>query len=228
MQHLKSRNSKTTDSKNLKTQRDITKPKTETKINHTHLRHYLHKAETPHFIQNPLNTMFLPHKEPDTVWINDSQWIHTPLYIPTYNELRITPSTHIHPDSLAAQLDFTPEDLEPILQHQQEHLPDEYAQPPLISAKPIIDPDSAAAQLGLTSEDMEEVIADQIEWMREEEEQEWRAEGHTVAEEAHYQHDQQEDDTGTQPLFPLLRNTQDVRNNMVNDDNDEWVSSTPG
>jgi hypothetical protein len=163
--------------------------------------------------------MFSPHKQPDTVWIDDSQWIHTPLYISTYNELWITPSTHIHPDLSAAQLGLTPEDLKPILWHQQEHLLDEFAQPPPISTKPIIHPSSSAAQLGLTSEDMEEVLADQIEWMREEEEQEQRAEGHTIAEEAHQQQDHNRDNGGMQPLFPLLRHMHDTGNNTMNDNN---------
>ena len=59
------------------------------------------------------------------------------------------------------------------------------AQPPPVSAQPTIHPDSVAAWLGLTQEEMEEILADQEEWMREEEEQEWRREGHTVSEETH-------------------------------------------
>jgi hypothetical protein len=43
----------------------------------------------------------------------------------------ITPSIHIHPNLSATQLGLIPKDLKPILQHQQEHLLDEYAQPPL-------------------------------------------------------------------------------------------------
>jgi hypothetical protein len=148
--------------------------------------------------------MLSPHKDPNTVWIDDSQWIHTPLYIPTYNELWITPSTHIHPDSSATQLSLTLKDLKPILQHQEQYLLDEYAQPPLISAKPIIHPDSSATQLGLTPEDIEEVLTHQEECMREQEEQEWRTGRHTIVEQTHYQCDQHNDEAGGQtPCSPL-------------------------
>jgi hypothetical protein len=59
-----------------------------------------------------------------------------------------------------------------------------------------------AAQLGLTQEEMGEILADQEEWMREEEEHEWRREGHTVPEETHQQQQGQDDDTDarTAPL----------------------------
>jgi len=60
--------------------------------------------------------------------------------------------------------------------------------------------------------------------MREEEEQKQRAEGHTIAEEAHQQQDHNRDDKGIQLPFPLLRHTHDAGNNMVNDDNDDIIS----
>src|ERR1700720_1800778 len=91
-----------------------------------------------------------------------------------YSPPRMTLSTHIHPDSVAAQLGLTPEELTPILQdqqceYQQHELEYEAAQPPLYLTH-TIHPDSTAAQLGL--EDMEEVLEDQREWMRQEEEEE--------------------------------------------------------
>jgi len=63
----------------------------------------------------------------------------------------------------------------------------ECAQPLPISAGPTIHPGSVVAQLGLTPEEMENILADQREWMREDEEQEEREGGHTMAEETHQQ-----------------------------------------
>jgi hypothetical protein len=137
--------------------------------------------------------------------------------MPTYNELRITTSTHIHLDPSAAKLGPTPKDLKPILQYQEQYLLNKYVQLPLISTKLIIHPGLSAAQLGLTPEDMEEVLADQVEWMREQEEEEQRADEHTIAEETHYQQqDHNRDNKGIQPSFPLLRHTPDAGNDMAN------------
>ena len=119
--------------------------------------------------------------------IDDSQWIHTAFYIPTYRELRTTHNIQIHPDSAAAQLGLTLEELTPILQDwQQEHqlhkLEYEATQPPH-NFVPTVHPDLAAAQLGLSMESLKKVLVDQREWMREEEEEEQRyREGrHTTA-----------------------------------------------
>jgi hypothetical protein len=70
---------------------------------------------------------------------------------------------------------------------------------------------------------MEEVLADQIKWMRAKEEQEQRAEGHTIAEEAHQQQDHNRDNKGTQLPFSLLRHTHDTGNNMVNDNDNDVI-----
>jgi hypothetical protein len=125
---------------------------------------------------------------PTGIEIDKTQFINTAFYIPTYNELRTAPSTHIHPDSAAAQLRLTPDELTPIIQDQQHEyqwheLEWEAAQPPQNFA-PTIHPDLAAAQLGLSMEDLEEVLQDQRDWMRdiEEEEQRYREARHTTAE----------------------------------------------
>jgi len=77
----------------------------------------------------------------------------------------------IHPNSTAGQLGFTPEEMAPILQEQQELMatmsyepkrwyeypPARHAQPP---PKLYIHLNSAAAQLGLTQEETREVLAE--------------------------------------------------------------------
>jgi hypothetical protein len=86
----------------------------------------------------------------------------------------------IHPNSAAAQLGLTPEELAPILKEQQEFLdtvsyePKQYKHPLAECAQPllhnldiIIHPNSAAAQLELTTEKIAEVLEDQEQWMRE-------------------------------------------------------------
>jgi hypothetical protein len=126
------------------------------------------------------------------IWINEAQYNNTPFYIPEYNsyqgEPQLPPSTHIHPDSPAAILGITPEELAPILRDQQEFLRNELAQPPPIITRPTtycLIP--ATEQLGLTQEEIEEVLEDQREWMREEEEQRQEVgEQHTAG--AHHQH----------------------------------------
>ena len=90
----------------------------------------------------------------------------------------------IHPNSAAARLGFSPEEMAPIPQEQQElmatmsyepkwryeHPPMEYAQP---HADPyFVHPNSAAAQLGLTPEEIREVVEEQERWFREEYQQE--------------------------------------------------------
>jgi hypothetical protein len=119
---------------------------------------------------------------PKGIWIDDSQFDNTSFYIPTYNELRITRSTHIHPNSSAAQLGLTPSDLEPILQDQREYLQNEYAQPPAnqatsyhhntrIKTPPNLaletQPQTATEQLGLTPEEAREVHEECIRAQRE-------------------------------------------------------------
>ncbi|KIM76999.1 hypothetical protein PILCRDRAFT_12368 [Piloderma croceum F 1598] len=98
----------------------------------------------------------------------------------------------IHPDSAAAQLGLTPEELAPILQEQQEflnsldsmgykpeqqqHLRNELAQPPPILTRPTTTQlIPATQQLRLTQEEAEEVLQDQEEWMRDEEMREEKA-----------------------------------------------------
>src|ERR1700720_2473373 len=82
-----------------------------------------------------------------------------------YSPPRMTLSTHIHPDSVAAQLGLTPEELTPILQdqqreYQQHELEYEAAQPPFHFTH-TIHPDSVAAQLGLTPEELIPILQDQ-------------------------------------------------------------------
>ena len=109
-----------------------------------------------------------------------------PYYIPAYNQNHnFTSDQPIHPNSAAAQLGLTPEELVPVLREQQCEY--EYAQPLPVSAGPTIHPGSVAAQLGLTQEEIQEVLEDQEEWMREEKEQEQGEGGHTMAEETHQQ-----------------------------------------
>jgi hypothetical protein len=112
------------------------------------------------------------------IYLDDSQWIKTPLYIPNYHELRTTPSSHIHLDSLAAWLSLTLEELALVLQQQLEFLQDEYAQPPtelttyrgtpikysqpLPNLKPNIHPQPSTIQLGLTPDETREVHKEYI------------------------------------------------------------------
>jgi hypothetical protein len=57
-----------------------------------------------------------------------------------YWEPQLPPSTHIHPDSVAAQLGLTPTEMAPILQEQREflrnELRNEIAQPPPVLTRP--------------------------------------------------------------------------------------------
>ena len=114
--------------------------------------------------------------------MDDTYYTDSHFHIPTYDTLRTTSSTHIHPDSPAMQLSLTPEDLKLILQ-----LLDEYTQPPQISAELTIHVDLAAAQLRLTKDEMEEVMEDQREWMREEKQRHKEGE-HTTMETQHWSH----------------------------------------
>ena len=119
--------------------------------------------------------------------MENSYYSNTHYHNTTFNPLWTTPSAHIHPDSAAAQLGLTPDELTTILQDQQREyqwheLEYEAAQPPHRFAD-TIHPDSVAAQLGLSLEDMEGILEDQREWMRqeEEEEQRYREARHTTA-----------------------------------------------
>src|ERR1700722_17937273 len=142
-----------------------------------------------------------------------------------YSPPQTTLSTHIHPDSVAAQLGLTPEELTPILQdqqheYQQEELEYEAAQPPLYFTH-TIHPESTAAQLGLSMEEMEEVLEDQREWMRQEEEEEqryWEAR-HTTAGTPNQQ-DHHNDDTRPPPP-PIEYDA----HNTTNNEDDIFVSS---
>jgi len=90
----------------------------------------------------------------------------------------------IHPNSAAARLGFSPEEMAPILQEQQELMAtmsyepeQQYEHPPTECAQPHADPyfvhpNSAAAQLGLTPEEIREVVDEQERWFREEYQQE--------------------------------------------------------
>jgi hypothetical protein len=131
------------------------------------------------------------------IWINEAQYNNTPFYIPEYNsyhrEPQLPPSTHIHPDSPAAILGITPEELAPILRDQQEFLRNELAQPPPIITRPTtyrLIP--ATEQLGLTQEEVEEVLEDQREWIREGEEQKQEVGRHHIAEAYHPQQNRNE------------------------------------
>jgi hypothetical protein len=57
--------------------------------------------------------------------MEDFYYQNTPIYNSTpssYWEPQLTPSIHIHPESAAGQLGYTPEELAPILREQQEFL----------------------------------------------------------------------------------------------------------
>ena len=111
-----------------------------------------------------------------------------------HEELRVIPSTYIHPESPAGQLGLTPEELEPILRDQQEFLRNELAQPPPaltrttsthhlraraeLQPKPTsLSPQQEAARLGITPEELaaigEESFREQTEWIAKDE-AEWR------------------------------------------------------
>ena len=114
---------------------------------------------------------------------------NTPIYNPGYNnywEPQLPPSTYIHPDSVAAQLGLTPEELAPILRDQQEFLRNELAQPLPALTRPTttyhlkprteIPPDPAfyarlqqeAAHLGISPREpaaiSEEAVCKQAKW----------------------------------------------------------------
>ena len=57
---------------------------------------------------------------------------NTPIYNHYYWEPQLPPSIHIHPQSAAGQLGYTPEELAPILREQQQFLQNELAQPPCV------------------------------------------------------------------------------------------------
>jgi hypothetical protein len=116
--------------------------------------------------------------------MDNSYYINSDFHIPSYSELRAPPD-HIHPNSAAAQLGLTPEELAPVLREQQYEY--ECAQPPTqpttchnhyAQAKPpqpssnptpYVHPQSVAAQLGLTPNELialeEECIREQTEWL---------------------------------------------------------------
>jgi hypothetical protein len=113
-----------------------------------------------------------------------SYYTDTPLYIPPYNNSsnnNYVPPDHIHPNSAAAELGLTPEELAPILREQQRKCWYEYvyAQPPWsalavhddIGAQsappPFIHPESATTQLRLTPEEAREVHEECIHAQRE-------------------------------------------------------------
>jgi hypothetical protein len=103
-----------------------------------------------------------------------------------YWEPQLPSSTHIHQDSVAAQLGLTPMEMAPILQEQREFLRNELrnklAQPPLVLTRPAtssychrepwvmpntyINPESPAGQLGLTPEELMPILHDQQEFLR--------------------------------------------------------------
>src|ERR1700732_3713031 len=112
-----------------------------------------------------------------------------------YQEPQLPPCTYIHPNSPAAQLGPTPEELAPILEHQCQFLRDEeLAQPPpaltrsttgyhyspqieIPSHPAHLSPQQEAAQIGITPEEFEAAnkhsICEQAEWIATEE-AEWR------------------------------------------------------
>ena len=120
----------------------------------------------------------------------------SPYYIPAYNQNHnFTSDQPIHPNSAAAQLGLTPEELAPILREQQCEY--EFAQPPTqptayhnhaIQAKPPQPPSnpapyvhlqSVAARFGLTPTEIAEIedecIHNQAEWLAIEDEANRRA-----------------------------------------------------
>ena len=129
----------------------------------------------------------------------DHTYYNSPYYTPVYNhywEPQLPPRIHIHPQSAAGQLGYTPEQLAPILhKHQQFLLAEELAQPPPtltrlttnyqrttgIETQPepafYTCPQQEAAQLGITPEELaaisEESIREQNEWFAKDE-AEWR------------------------------------------------------
>ena len=67
--------------------------------------------------------------------VDHSYYSHTPsqnsAYSYHYQEPQLPPCTYIHPDSAAAQLGLTPEELAPILEEQHQFLRDDkLTQPP--------------------------------------------------------------------------------------------------
>src|ERR1700729_993879 len=113
---------------------------------------------------------------------------NTPIYNHYYWEPQLPPSLHIHPQSAAGQLGYTPEELAPILHEQQQFLQDELAQPLHVLTKPTTTsyhcttqieatpnptfyacPQQEAAQLGISLEELatisEESIHEQNEWL---------------------------------------------------------------
>ena len=64
--------------------------------------------------------------------VMDDSYIDSQFHIPSYSELNAQPAIVIHPNSSAAQLGLTPEELAPILHEQQleYYLRDDGAQPP--------------------------------------------------------------------------------------------------
>jgi hypothetical protein len=138
--------------------------------------------------------------------MDNSYYINSDFHNPSYSELRAPPD-HIHPNSAAAQLGLTPEELAPILQ-ECENLQSVFAQPPpILTGTTTNHPIPATAQLGLTKDEIEEVLEDQEEWMREEEEQEQRESGHTMAEETHQQQQGRDDDVDARTAPPPLEYT---------------------
>src|SRR6202167_6237652 len=121
---------------------------------------------------------------------------NTPIYSHYYWEPQLPPSIHIHPQSAAGQLGYTPEELTPILREQQQFLRDKLAQPPRVLTRPATTsyhcttrieatpnpvfyarPQQEAAELGIGPEELaaisEQAIRDQAEWLAKDE-TEWK------------------------------------------------------
>ena len=117
---------------------------------------------------------------------------NSPYYTPAHNhyywEPQLPPSIHIHPQSAAAQLGYTPEELTPILREQQQFMRDELAQPPRILTRPATTsyhrttrteatpnpavytrPQQEAAELGIGPEELaaisKQAVREQAEWL---------------------------------------------------------------
>src|ERR1700735_2067737 len=123
----------------------------------------------------------------------DHTYSNSPYNTPSYNhyywEPQLPPSIHIHPQSAAAQLGYTPEELAPILREQQQFmLAEELAQPQRVLTRPTTTsyhrttrieatpnpvfyarPQQEAAKLGISLEELaaisEQAIRDQAEWL---------------------------------------------------------------
>ncbi|KIM86659.1 hypothetical protein PILCRDRAFT_4561 [Piloderma croceum F 1598] len=77
--------------------------------------------------------------------MDDSYYTDSDFYILTYDTLQTTPSTHIHPDSSAAQLSLTLNELTLVLQEQRSTYPTHHMSQPPSDYAPYVHPQLVAA-----------------------------------------------------------------------------------